>query len=141
MLLTAEPFNVETLIFPDVAAGGTVVPSDVDVALPTTAAVALNRSALRFAVVSKFVPLTVTLVPITAVVGEKLVIVGADEATTVKAVALVALPDGVATAIVPVVAVAGTLVTICVVVELVTVAVTPLNVTVFWPGVALNPVP
>ncbi len=77
------------------------------------------------------VPLTVTLVPTTAVVGVKLVIVGADEATTVNEVALVALPDGVVTAIVPVVAVAGTLVTIWVVVELVTVAVTPLNVTVF----------
>jgi hypothetical protein len=141
LLLTAKPLSVATLIFPDVAAGGTVVPSDVEVAVPITPAVALNRSALRLATVSKFVPVTVTLVPITAVVGEKLEIVGPDDATTVNDVALVALPEGVVTAMVPVVAVAGTLVAICVVVELVTVAATPLNVTVFWLGVALNPVP
>jgi hypothetical protein len=53
----------------------------------------------------------------------------------------VADPAGAVTAIDPVVAPAGTVVTICVAVDAVTVAFVPLNVTVFWPGVALNPVP
>jgi hypothetical protein len=131
LVLTAEPFKVETLTFPDVADAGTVVASDVDVALPIAAGVALNLSELRLAIVSKFVPLTVTLVPATAVVGENPEIVGAVEATTANVVALVAFPAGVVTAIVPVVAVVGTLVTIWVVLELVTVAVTPLKLTVF----------
>ena len=51
----------------------------------------------------KLAPLIVTLVPITPLVGVKLVIRGA----TVKLVALVAVPPGVVTAIGPVVAVAG----------------------------------
>jgi hypothetical protein len=131
LLLTADPLTVATLILPEVADAGTVVPSAVEVALPMAAGVALNLSEFRFAVVSKFVPLTVTLVPATSVVGEKLEIVGEEDAKTVNDVALVAFPEGVVTAMEPVVAVAGTLVTIWVMLELVTVAVTPLNVTVF----------
>jgi hypothetical protein len=64
-------------------------------------------------------------------VGVKLEIVGTDDATTVNDAGLVAFPEGVVTAMEPVVAVAGTLVTIWVMLELVTVAVTPLNVTLF----------
>jgi hypothetical protein len=83
------------------------------------------------AVVLKFVPEIVTDVATTPCVGETLVIVGAADALTVKALALVAEPDGVVTTIVPVVAPEGTLVTISVVVEEVTVAAVPLKVTVF----------
>ena len=57
----------------------------------------------------KFVPLTVTLVPIGPLAGVKLVIVGA-LADTVKVLALVAVPPGVVTLSVPVVAPAGTVV-------------------------------
>ena len=55
----------------------------------------------------RFVPVMTTLVPTGPVVGEKLVIVGA-EAVTVKLVELVAVPPGVVTEIVPVVAPEGT---------------------------------
>ena len=54
----------------------------------------------------KFVPLIVTLVPTGPLVGVTLAIVGAG--MTVKLVALVAVPPGVATLTGPVVAPAGT---------------------------------
>ena len=54
----------------------------------------------------KFVPLMVTLVPTAPLAGVKLVIVGG--LITVKVPALVAVPPGVVTLIVPVVAPAGT---------------------------------
>ena len=54
----------------------------------------------------KLVPLIVTLVPVGPLAGVKLVIVGG--LVTVKLVALVAVPPGVVTLIVPVVALAGT---------------------------------
>ena len=54
----------------------------------------------------KFVPLIVTLVPTGPLVGAKLVIVGAG--TTVKLLALVAVPPGVVTLTGPVVAPVGT---------------------------------
>jgi hypothetical protein len=68
------------------------------------------------------------------------VIVGAGE-PTVNAAVLVAVPAGPVTLIVPVVADPGTVATICVVVAETTVAATPWNLTVFWAGVALKPVP
>ena len=101
----------------------------------------LNLVLLFAAVVSKFVPLMLTEVPVAPMVGVKLVTVGALLAVTVKDVALDADPLGKVTPIVPVVAEEGTLVTMCVALEEVTVAVTPLKVTVFWLGVVLNPVP
>ena len=55
----------------------------------------------------RLVPVMTTLVPTGPLVGEKLVIVGA-EAVTVKLVELVAVPPGVVTEMVPVVAPAGT---------------------------------
>jgi len=91
--------------------------------------------------VSKFVPLIVRLVPEVPIVGVKLLIVGAVDAVTVKGPLLVAEPEGVVTAMEPVVAPDGTVVTICVVVAEVIVAATPLNVTVFWLAVVLNDVP
>jgi hypothetical protein len=88
------------------------------------------------------VPLIVTAVPGIPTVGEKLVIVGVpEEATTVKALELKTGLPVVATEISPVVAPVGTVVTIFVVVAETTVAVTPLNVTVFWLAVALKAVP
>src|SRR2546427_7040681 len=91
--------------------------------------------------VSKFVPFTVTAVPVTAVVGVKLVIVGTPLlARTLNDVLLVADPVGVVTPIAPVVALVGTLATSCVAVADVTDAVVPLNVMVFWLGVVLKPV-
>ena len=56
----------------------------------------------------KFVPLMVTLIPTAPLVGVKLTIVGAG--ITVKVLALVAVPPGVVTLSVPVVAPAGTVV-------------------------------
>ena len=67
------------------------------------ALVPLNRTAVAAV---KFAPLIVTLVPTGPLEGVKLVIVGAG--TTVKLLALVAVPPAVATLSGPVVAPAGT---------------------------------
>jgi hypothetical protein len=131
VVLVAVPFTVPTLTFPDVAEAGTLVVSDVVVGEVIAAGVALNSSRFRGPTGSKLVPVTVTAVAVTPLGGERLEMVGALEATTVNALPLVALPVGVVTPMEPVVAVAGTAVTICVDVELVTVAATPLKVTAF----------
>jgi len=82
--------------------------------------------------VSKFVPVTVTAVLGIPMVGLKLEIVGIPfELDTVNAELLVAVPEGAVTLMVPVVAPVGTLVTIWVAEADVTVAVMPLNLTVF----------
>ena len=83
--------------------------------------------------VSKLVPVIVTVVPGAPIVGVKFVIVGAPEAAdvTVNALLLVIEPTGQLTPIGPVVAPAGTMVTSCVRVAEITVAPTPLKVTVF----------
>ena len=83
------------------------------------------------AVVSKFVPVIDRLVPCVPIVGVKFVIVGAVEVLIVNGLVLVAEPVGEVTEMGPVAAPAGTLVTICVAEADVTVAATPLNVTVF----------
>ena len=67
------------------------------------ALVPLNRTAVAPV---KIVPLMVTPDPTGPLAGQKLVIVGAG--TTVKLLALVAVPPGVVTLSVPVVAPAGT---------------------------------
>jgi hypothetical protein len=140
-VLTAAPFGVLTAIFPEPLINGTLVEMLVALAELTTAWVILNFVLFFEAVVSKLVPLTVTLVPEAPIVGVKLLIVGALEAETVKEVLLETEPAEVVTLIGPVVAPVGTVVTICVAVAEATVAVTPLNVTVFWLGVVLNAVP
>jgi hypothetical protein len=91
----------------------------------------LNFDLLFTAVVSKFVPVMVTAVPATPIVGVKPVMVGRPDPPTTKDELLVALPPGVVMAIGPVVAPPGTVVVIFVLVAAVTVAATPLNVTVF----------
>jgi hypothetical protein len=80
--------------------------------------------------------------PTAPTVGLKLLIVGALlVAVTVKDALLVAEPDGDVTAIGPVAAPPGTVATIWVAADELTVAAVPLNVTVFSLGVALKPVP
>ena len=101
------------------------------VAEDTGAYVLLNLTLLLLAMGSKFVPLMVTAVPECPAVGVKPVMVGALLSPTVKDVLLVVEPDGDVTTMGPVVAPVGTLVTILVLVEDVTVAETPLKVSVF----------
>jgi hypothetical protein len=141
--LTAEPAGVAMEIRPDVAPGGTVVAIEVLVTVPGEAWLRLKRRRLfDVGEVTKLVPVIVTAVVASPIVGVKLVSVGASLAPrTVNEPVLVAEPLGDVTAIVPVVAPEGTLVVIWVAVEAVTVAVVPLNVTAFWLGVALKPVP
>jgi hypothetical protein len=79
----------------------------------------------------KLAPVTVTLVPIGPVVGEKLVIDGGG--ITVKLVALLAEPPAVVTLMVPVVAPEGTVAVICVAELTVNVAVVPLKLTAVAP--------
>jgi hypothetical protein len=76
------------------------------------------------------VPVIVTDVPTGAEVGERLVMLGAE--TTVKLLPLLAVPETVTTTL-PVVAPLGTVPTMLVVLQLVTVAVLPLNLTVLLP--------
>ena|SRR6185503_9459015 len=90
---------------------------------------------------SKFVPVTVTLVVAAPIVGVNPVTVGAPGVPTTNDVLLVAVPEGEVTLIGPVVAPTGTLVTIWFAVADVTVAATPLKVTVFCAGVELKAVP
>jgi hypothetical protein len=134
---------VLTLIRPDVAVGGTVVDKCVEVALASDKKVALSFAALFDRTVSKLVPSISKVVGDAPAAGVKAVIVGAPvEVTMNGALVVVDPPDPVlVTPIGPVVAVAGTVVTILVDVDDVTIAVTPLNVTVFDAGVVLKPVP
>src|SRR5947209_18124139 len=121
--LTAVPKGVVTLRWPEVAFVGTPVVTVVEVAAVTVASVALNRRRSFNSVVSKWVPVTVTAVPATPMVGVKLEIVGAPAVVTVNGCGLVADPLGVVTLNVPVLAPAGTVVTSCVDVLAVTTAV------------------
>jgi len=136
------PREVRTDIGPEGVTLGTVVFKLVVVPEVTGLMVLLNLRIFPESPASKFVPLTVTVVPGVPMVGVKPVMVGAPvEAVTVKAAALVADPPGAVTPITPVVAPVGTVATIWVVVDEVTLAETPLKVTVFWLGVVLKPVP
>ena len=102
----------------------------------------LNITLLLASAVSKFVPVMVTAVPGTPMVGLNAAMAGTSgAAVTVKRVVLVAEPVGVVTVIGPDAAPDGTVVTIRVAVAEITVAGMPLNVTAFSLGVSLNPVP
>src|SRR6266498_2335200 len=126
-VLWACPFGVDTVSRPDVPPPGTVGDSTVVVAVVIGACFRLKRSRLSVGCASKFVPFTVTAVPRVPVI--------------VNDVALVDDPPGAVTLIVPVVAPAGTLTVSSVAVAALTVARVPLKRTVFWAGVALNPMP
>jgi hypothetical protein len=105
LALVATPPGVVTLSVPVVAPAGTV--AWIAVAEVTVKEVALTPLNATAVAPLKFVPLIVTLVPTGPLVGEKLDIVGGG-GTTVNALALLAVPAGVDTLNVPVVAPAGT---------------------------------
>jgi hypothetical protein len=142
-LLVPVPPGVVTDTRPEPVEAGTVVPMLVLLTDEAAASVALSRTFVLPVAGSKLAPAIVSADPVTTIGGAKPLTIGGPEPgpPTVKDSALVADPDGAVIAIGPVVAPGGTVVTICVAVLEVTVADTPLNVTAFWLGVALNPVP
>ena len=87
-MLVAVPFGVVTEIFPEPLNVGTLVEMLVEVAELTSVFVILSFVLFLRAVVSKFVPVTVMLVPPVPIVGEIAEMVGAAEDVTVKDVAL-----------------------------------------------------
>ncbi len=91
--------------------------------------------------ISKLLPLMVTGTPATPMLGVKLAIVGARAPPTTKAVLLLVVPPVIATLIGPVVAPAGTVVMILVLLEAMTLATVWLNVTRFLFAKALKPLP
>jgi hypothetical protein len=107
--------------------------------LVTVAAVPLNVTVLVPCEAPKFVPVIVTEVPTGPAVGFNPAI-ERPAVVTVKLTALLAWPPMVTTTL-PVVALAGTVVTILVALQLVTVAAVPLNVTVLVPCEAPKFVP
>ena len=98
-------------MWPEVAAVGTVVEIEVELAVVGKVGATLRRSRSFAGLLSKSVPVMATTVPGVAIVGVKLVIVGRPPAVTLKLEALLADPAGLATVIGPVVAPAGTLTT------------------------------
>jgi hypothetical protein len=129
MPLLATPDAVTTT-FPVVAPAGTTATMLLALQLLTLAVVPLNLT-LPF-VDPKFAPAIVTEAPTAPEAGDTLVMLGA--ATTVKLFPLLATPDTV-TSTFPVVAPAGTTATMLLALQLVTLAVTPLNLTVLVPWV------
>ncbi len=121
-----------TTIFPVVAPVGTVTLIEVALQVVTVAAVPLNLTVLDPCVEPKFVPVTVTNAPTAPDVADRLVMLGA--ATTVNDTPLLFTPLAFTTTF-PVVAPVGTVVAIEVALQLVTVAVVPLNLTVLVPCV------
>ena len=124
--LVAVPPGVVTVILPVVAPAGTVVTIWFAVFDVMVAVVPLNFTEVAPV---KFVPVMVTWVPTGPELGVNKVIVGTEAVPTVKFVALSAVPLAVVTLMGPVVAPAGTVVTICVALFDVIVAVVPLNFT------------
>src|SRR5207244_2799580 len=126
--LVAVPPGVVTLIVPVVGPAGTVAWIEVAELTVKLALTPLNATAVAPV---KVVPLMVTLVPTGPLAGVKPVIVGG--LITVKLPELVAVPPGVVTLIVPVVAPAGTVAWIEVAELTVKLALTPLNATAVAP--------
>src|SRR5882762_1462350 len=135
-LLFTPLANTTTL--PVVAPEGTVVAILVALQLVTVAAVPLKLTALAPCVAPKFVPVIVTAAPTAPVVTDRLVMLGAG--TTVKLDPLLFTPLANTTTF-PVVAPEGTVVAMLVALQLVTVAVVPLKLTVPDPCVAPKFVP
>jgi len=128
--LLAVPPTVTTTL-PVVAPVGTGTTMLVALQLVGVAVVPLNFTVLVPFVEPKFVPVIVTDAPTRADVGFKLVILGAG-VVTVKATPLLATPPTVTTTL-PVVPPVGTVVVMLVALQLVGVAVVPLNFTVLVP--------
>jgi hypothetical protein len=141
--LTVVPFTV-TDIFPVVAPDGIVITNCVAVAEETVAAVPFTETVFADAVVLKFVPSIVTVVPTTPLEGVKLVIVGAvalPEVVMVRSADEVTVLPFTVTLMLPVVAPVGTITVRLVAVAAVTVATMPFIVTLFSEAVVLKLVP
>jgi hypothetical protein len=123
-LLLACPPTV-TMTFPVIAPAGTGTTMLVALQLVGNAVVPLNVTVLAPCVVPKFVPVIVTDVPTGPEVGVRLVILGAG-VITVKLTLLLACPPTVTTTF-PAIAPAGTGTTMLVALQLVGVAVVPLE--------------
>jgi hypothetical protein len=136
--LLATPPTVTTT-FPVVVPTGTVTTMLVALQLVAVAAVPLNLTVLVPCVAPKFAPTIVTVVPTKPEAGFRLVMLGPGE-VTVKLTPLLATPPTVTTTF-PVVAPAGTFVTMLVALQLVAVAAIPLNFTVLVPCVAPKSAP
>jgi hypothetical protein len=121
-----------TTTLPVVAPAGTGTTILAALQLVGVPAVPLNETVLDPWFDPKFVPVIVTGVPAEPDDGDKLVMLGAG--TTVKLTPLLATPDTVTTTF-PVVAPDGTGTTILVALQLVAVAVVPLNLIVLLPWV------
>ena len=120
-----------TTTFPVVAPVGTVTPMLVALQLVVVAAVPPKVTVLVPCVLPKFVPVIVTAVPTGPEFGFRLTIAGAG-VVTVKVTPLLACVPTVMTTF-PVVAPAGTATAILVSLQLVAVAVVPLNLMVLVP--------
>jgi len=131
--LLATPPTV-TMTLPVVAPVGTGTTTVVALQLVGVAVAPLNFTVLVPCVAPKFAPAIVTDPPINPDVGFRLVILGAGT-VTVKFTPLLAVPPTVTTTL-PVVAPAGTGTTMLVALQLVAVAVVPLNFRVLDPCVA-----
>lgn len=101
----AIPVGVRTYNRPVVAPAGTLARTCVALSTVAGVEVALNRIVVAPV---KLVPVIVTLVPDTPLVGVNDVIVGAAPVVMVKLVALLPVPDVLVTESGPVVALAGT---------------------------------
>src|SRR6266481_2555375 len=133
MPLLATPPTLTTT-FPVVAPDGTSTTTLVALQLFCVAVIPLNVAVLVPCVAPKFAPVIVTDVPISPDAGFKLVMLGPGT-VTVKFMPLLTTPPTVTTTL-PVVAPAGTGATMLVALQLVGVAVIPLNFTVLVPCVA-----
>jgi hypothetical protein len=131
--LLATPPTVTTTL-PVVAPAGTVTTILVAVQLVAVAAMPLNFTVLVPCVAPKLAPAIVTVAPKTPDVGFTLAMLGAGT-VTVKFTPLLATPPTVTTTF-PAVAPVGTVTTMLVALQLVAVAVVPLNLTVLVPCVA-----
>ncbi len=129
-LVTVTPL-VPTEIVPLTAPAGTVEVILIGVEVVTTASVPLNLTMLLAGVALKFVPEMVMVAPIAPLSGLKPEMVG--DGSTVKLPALEMVTLLVVTVIGPVPAPTGTVVVMLVALELVTIAGTPLNVTLGVP--------
>ena len=131
--ILATPPTVTTT-FPVVAADGTGATMVVALQLVGVALVPLNITVLVPCVAPKLLPVMVTLVPTAPEAGERLVMLGGGS-VTVNVDPLLATPPTVTTTF-PVVADDGTGTTMLVALQLVGVALVPLNITVLVPCVA-----
>jgi hypothetical protein len=135
--LLATPETVTTML-PVVAPVGTVATMLVALQFVAVAAVPLNLTVLDPWLAPKLVPVMVTEAPIAPEVGDRLVMLGVGR--TVKLLPLLSTPLAWTTTL-PVLAPAGTGTFMLVALQLVGVAVVPLNLTVLLPWVVPKFVP